>query len=304
MRIDPATLAVQFKVIGREEWVESERQRSEGQGSEGDEEALSPKEARERRQRQREKEQTTLKAAGICGSGIIEAIAELFKAGLVDASGRFVAEAPTDRLCFDASNGSSRPGKAYFVLARPHETSTGREIVVHTDDVRAIQLAKAALYAGAKLLMRHAAAAGLQQVDRIVLAGAFGSYIDPLHAMILGLIPDCDLEHVFAVGNAAGDGALIMLLDRDKRLEAAELADTIRHVQTATDPYFQDEFVNAISLPHASDPYPHLAAVLADAEASRVVKSFSGLNNSDLTDSERAARRSERREMRQVKVAS
>ena len=179
-----------------------------------------------------------MKAAGICGSGIIEAIAELFKAGLVDASGRFVAEAPTDRLCFDASNGSSRPGKAYFVLARPHETSTGREIVVHTDDVRAIQLAKAALYAGAKLLMRHAAAAGLQQVDRIVLAGAFGSYIDPLHAMILGLIPDCDLEHVFAVGNAAGDGALIMLLDRDKRLEAAELADTIRHVQTATDPVF------------------------------------------------------------------
>ena len=99
-----------------------------------------------------------MKAAGICGSGIIEAIAELFKAGLVDASGRFVAAAPTDRLCFDASNGSSRPGKAYFVLARPHETSTGREIVVHTDDVRAIQLAKAALYAGAKLLMRNATA--------------------------------------------------------------------------------------------------------------------------------------------------
>ena len=106
---------------------------------------MRPKEARERRQGEREKEQTTLKAAGICGSGIIEAIAELFKAGLVDASGRFVAEAPTNRLCFDASNGSSRPDKAYFVLARPHETSTSREIVVHTDDVRAIQLAKAAL---------------------------------------------------------------------------------------------------------------------------------------------------------------
>ena len=89
--------------------------------------------------------------------------------------------------------------------------------------------------------------------------------------MILGLIPDCDLEHVFAVGNAAGDGALIMLLDRDKRLEAAQLADTIRHVQTATDPYFQDEFVNAIYLPHMHDPYPHLAAVLADAEAARVI---------------------------------
>ena len=160
VRIDPATLAVRFKVIGREEWVESEVRVAEWQSgrvesAEGDrEDMVSPKEARERRQRQREKEQTEVKAAGICGSGIIEAIAELFKAGLVDASGRFVAAAPTDRLCFDASNGSSRPGKAYFVLARPHETSTGREIVVHTDDVRAIQLAKAALYAGAKLLMR------------------------------------------------------------------------------------------------------------------------------------------------------
>ena len=137
--------------------------------------------------------------------------------------------------------------------------------------MRAIQLAKAALYAGAKLLMRNAAAAGLQQVDRIVLAGAFGSYIDPLHAMILGLSPDCDLEHVCAVGNAAGDGALIMLLDRNKRLEAALLADTICHVQTATDPYFQDEFVNAIALPHASDAYPHLTQILAEAEAVRVV---------------------------------
>ena len=109
VRIDPATMAVRFKVIGREEWVESEGQRAEDQrvrGSEGDEEGLSPKEARDRRQRQREKEQAEVKVAGICGSGIIEAIAELFKAGLMDASGRFVAAAPTDRLCFDTSNGS------------------------------------------------------------------------------------------------------------------------------------------------------------------------------------------------------
>jgi uncharacterized 2Fe-2S/4Fe-4S cluster protein (DUF4445 family) len=159
--------------------------------------------------------------------------------------------------------------------------------VVHSDDVRAIQLAKAALYAGAKLLMRHAAAAGLHQVDRIVLAGAFGSYIDPLHAMILGLIPDCDLDHVVAVGNAAGDGALIMLLDRDKRLEAAYLADAIRHVQTATDPYFQDEFVSAIYLPHSSDPYPHLAPILAEAEAARIVVASN--------EPDESTRRSERR---------
>jgi uncharacterized 2Fe-2S/4Fe-4S cluster protein (DUF4445 family) len=288
VRIDPATLAVSFKVIGREEWVESGEWRVEG--TEDGSEALSPREARERRQRRREREQAELRAAGMCGSGIIEAIAELFKAGLLDASGRFVTTAPTDRLCYEASaNGSTRPGKAYFVIARPDETSTGREIVVHTDDVRAIQLAKAALYAGAKLLMRHAAAAGLDRVDRIVLAGAFGSYIDPLHAMILGLIPDCELAHVVAVGNAAGDGALIMLLDRAKRLEAARLADAIRHVQTATDAYFQDEFVSAIPLPHASDPYPHLAPILAEAEAVRITAP---------SQPDPSSRRGERRQMR------
>ncbi|HSN73925.1 MAG TPA: ASKHA domain-containing protein [Anaerolineae bacterium] len=290
-RIDPATLAVQYRVIGREGWVESEVAGGKLQVAGDGEGPLSAKEAREVRQRRRLEEQTLVKAAGICGSGIIEAIAELYKAGVLDGSGRFVADAPTPRLGWDGAKG-------YFVLAWPHETSTGREIVVHADDIRAIQLAKAALYAGAKLLMRHAAAAGLTQVDRIVLAGAFGSYIDPEHAMILGLIPDCDLAHVVAVGNAAGDGALLMLLNRSKRLEAEAVAGQVLHIQTATDPHFQDEFVGAIAIPHASDPFPHLAPILAAAEAMRIIRPAAAVNGNGSDGAQRAQRRSERQERR------
>jgi uncharacterized 2Fe-2S/4Fe-4S cluster protein (DUF4445 family) len=285
VRIDPATLAVQYRVIGREEWVQSEGSRVKGQVSGDGQESLSAKEAREARQRRRAEEQATVKAAGICGSGIIEAIAELFKAGVLDSSGRFVASAPTSRLGWDGAKG-------FFVLAWPHETSTGREIVVHGDDIRAIQLAKAALYAGAKLLMRHYR---LDAVDRIVLAGAFGSYIDPEHAMVLGLIPDCDLEHVVAVGNAAGDGALLMLLSRAKRLEAEQVAGQVEHIQTATDPYFQDEFVGAIAMPHAKDAFPHLEPLLAAARALRIIQPATAHGNG-ANRAQRRARRQERRE--------
>jgi uncharacterized 2Fe-2S/4Fe-4S cluster protein (DUF4445 family) len=152
-----------------------------------------------------------------------------------------------------------RGRKGAFVLATPVETTTGEPILVTQDDVRNIQLAKAALYAGAKLLMRQA---GITAVDRIVLAGAFGSYIDPRYAMILGLIPDCDLEKVYAVGNAAGDGARIVLLNRHKRQEAQKIAQWVRYIETAVDPNFQDEFVGAIHLPHATDAFPHLEGML------------------------------------------
>jgi uncharacterized 2Fe-2S/4Fe-4S cluster protein (DUF4445 family) len=103
-------------------------------------------------------------------------------------------------------------------------------------------------------------------VDRIILAGAFGSYIDPKHAMILGLIPDCDLEKVSAVGNAAGDGARIALLNRGKRQEAQEIAHWIRYVETAIDPDFQKEFVDAMYLPHRREAYPHLAGILPERQ--------------------------------------
>lgn len=129
-----------------------------------------------------------------------------------------------------------RGRKGAYILAAADQTSTGEPILVTQDDIRNIQLAKAALYAGAKLLMHRA---GITAVDRIVL-GAFGSYIDPKYAMILGLIPDCDLGKVYAVGNAAGDGARIALLNRHKRIEAQEIARWVRYIETAVDPEFPE----------------------------------------------------------------
>jgi uncharacterized 2Fe-2S/4Fe-4S cluster protein (DUF4445 family) len=153
---------------------------------------------------------------------------------------------------------------------------------VTQDDVRNIQLAKAALYAGCKLLMRRR---GVAQVDKIVLAGAFGSYIDPLHAMVLGLYPDCDLAKVTAVGNAAGDGARIALLNKTRRAESAVAARDVHYIETAIDPHFQEEFVNAMHLPNMKDAFPHLAAMGALPEKADVP-----------VEDERARRRRERRE--------
>ncbi|MCB0047427.1 MAG: DUF4445 domain-containing protein [Caldilineaceae bacterium] len=242
VRIDPATLAVRYRVIGDTEMVESQSPISESPVSQ------SPN------------RQSSIAPSGICGSGIIEAIAELFLAGVIGANGRFV-EIAHPRLRTGLGEGG---GKAEFVLAWPHETSTGSAITVHSDDIRAIQLGKAALYAGTKLLMLRK---GPAKVDRIVLAGGFGSYIDPIHAMVLGLIPDCGEKQVQAVGNAAGDGARMMLLDQAKRTEAEWAARWVTYVDTAVEASFQDEFVAAIDIPHAADAFPHVVARLEQARA-------------------------------------
>lgn len=191
-------------------------------------------------------------AAGICGSGIIEVVVELFLAGILLPTGRFNPDYVSERLLWDGRTGS-------YVLATAEQTTTGRPLVITQEDVRNVQLAKAALYAGAKLLMTRAK---IDKVDRILLAGAFGSYIEPNYAMILGLIPDCDLENVVAVGNAAGDGARIALLNRDKRREAQEIAHWVHYIETAVDKDFQQAFVEAIHLPHKKDAFPHLDGLL------------------------------------------
>lgn len=180
-------------------------------------------------------------ATGICGSGIIEAIAEMFQTGIIGADGRF-----NDEVARSCSRIRFEGRTPEFVLAEAHQTSIGAPIVVTQNDVRAIQLAKAALFAGVKLLMKRA---GATKLDEIRLAGAFGSLISPRHAIALGLIPDCDLANVVAVGNAAGDGARIALLDREARAEAARLAQTVEYVSIAVEPSFQDEFVAAMSFP-------------------------------------------------------
>jgi uncharacterized 2Fe-2S/4Fe-4S cluster protein (DUF4445 family) len=215
IRIDPETLEVSFKIIGVEGWRPEFR---------------------------------ITGAKGICGSGIIDGVAELFRAGIIDPSGRFRSDLATPRLRLT-------DGKPEFVIAWPDETSLEGAITINQQDVRCVQLAKGALYAGAKLLMKKL---GIEKLDRVILAGAFGSYIDKTEAMILGMFPDCDLDRVSSVGNAAGDGARIALLNRDKRLEAEEMAGRVEYVELTLEKTFQQEFIAAMSIPHKTDPFPHL----------------------------------------------
>ncbi len=230
VRIDPTTLEPRFQVIGEPRWSH--------EWPSGPNVPVA--------------EQPQQLAAGICGSGIIEAVAELYLRGILLANGRFNPQSPSPRLQWHGRKGQ-------YLLATAAESASGQPIFITQDDIRAIQLAKAALYAGAKLLMQEAA---ITRVDKILLAGAFGSYIDPLYAMILGMVPDCDLAHVYAIGNAAGDGARMALLNVGKREEAQQLVKQIRYVETAVHPAFQDTFVSAIHIPHAQDNFPHIAHLL------------------------------------------
>jgi uncharacterized 2Fe-2S/4Fe-4S cluster protein (DUF4445 family) len=139
-------------------------------------------------------------------------------------------------------------------------------IVVTQQDVRAIQLAKAALYAGCRLLMDRY---GVDRVDRIRLAGAFGSHIDPLHALVLGLVPDLDPSQVTSAGNAAGTGARIALLNRAARDEIERVVRQVEKVETAIEPRFQEHFVGAMGIPHTTDPYEQLGVAVSLPSARR-----------------------------------
>ncbi len=189
-----------------------------------------------------------VRARGICGSGIIDAVAGLYRAGIIDKSGRLRLEPlranglpHTERLRLDAE------GRPEFVLAWKEQTETGTDITITQADVRAVQLAKAALYAGTKLLMRRM---GIEKIDRIILAGAFGSYINKKSALVIGMLPECAPEDISAAGNAAGEGAVLALLDTEKREEAEREVLKLRHLEISIDPDFQEEFLSAMDIPH------------------------------------------------------
>ena len=214
VRIDPVTLEPRLRVIGNEAW-------SDAPTFDDD-------------------------VTGICGSGIIEVVAEMYLAGIIDEDGVIRAEGAqrSDRIVED--------GRTFaYVLHRGDI-----EVRVTQNDVRAIQLAKAALYAGVRLLMDRL---GVDRVDRIRLAGAFGSHIDVKFAMVLGLVPDCALEHVTSAGNAAGTGARIALLDRSARPEIERTVRRIEKIETAVEPRFQAHFIEAMAIPHKTAAYPELA---------------------------------------------
>ncbi len=186
---------------------------------------------------------------GICGSAIIEVVAEMFLSGIISEDGVIdgALASRTDRILEN--------GRTFSYLLHDGEP----RITVTQNDVRAIQLAKAALYAGIKLLMEKQ---GVEKVDEIRFAGAFGSFIDPKYAMVLGLIPDCDLSRVKAVGNAAGTGARMALLNRTHRREIEATVAKVEKIETALEPHFQQLFVHAMAMPNKVDAFPNLAAAV------------------------------------------
>ncbi|MEM6486874.1 MAG: ASKHA domain-containing protein [Pseudomonadota bacterium] len=227
VEIDPATKAPRFRVIGCTHWSGTEAFETEV-GAAG--------------------------VTGICGSGIIEVIAEMRLAGVIDIDGAIVPPDPADpapRVVQD--------GRTWSYVLHDGRATGGPLVAVTQNDVRAIQLAKAALYAGARLLMDQM---GVDAVDRVVLAGAFGAHISPKHAMVLGMIPDCPLDAVTSAGNAAGTGARIALLNRGQRRVIERLVRTIEKVETAVEPRFQEHFVAAMAVPHKTAPFPNLAAAV------------------------------------------
>jgi uncharacterized 2Fe-2S/4Fe-4S cluster protein (DUF4445 family) len=189
----------------------------------------------------------------------------------------------------DGSLGARTPrviadGRTFSYLLHDGSAAGRPRIAITQNDVRAIQLAKAALYAGVRLLMDHA---GIETVEEIRLAGAFGSQIDTFHAMVLGLIPDADLEHVKAAGNAAGTGALIALLSAAARSEIEEVVRTVEKIETAVEPRFQEHFVEAMAFPHRTASYPHLSQVTT-LPARRA--GVAGTNDDGTTDRRRRRR--------------
>ncbi len=222
VRIDPQTLEPKFKIIGCDLWTDEPDFASQSAAT---------------------------GVTGICGSGIIEIIAEMFLAGIIDEDG-----------VINGALASRSPrvmpeGRTFSYLL--HEGDIRLKIT--QNDVRAIQLAKAALYAGVRLLMDHMR---VDRVDRIRLAGAFGSHIDVKYAMVLGLVPDCPLEHVTSAGNAAGTGARITLVDRKARGEIEDIVRRVQKVETAVEPRFQEHFVSAMAIPHKTALYPNLSKVV------------------------------------------
>ena len=198
-----------------------------------------------------------MKAKGICGSGILDVLAELYKAGVITKSGVFNKKGQkSDRF---RKNPDTK--FAEFVLAWAEETSIDKDIVITQKDVRQIQLAKGALYAGCKLMVQRMQ---VDKLDKVKIAGAFGTHVDREKALIMGLFPDCDIEKIVSVGNAAGDGCRAALLNREKREEANWVSRNVEYVELTIEPDFQREFMEAMQLPHMTDEFPHLEGLVPE----------------------------------------
>lgn len=224
IKIDPETHEVDYKVIGRDAW----RQYSEPQ---------------------------EMQAKGICGSGILDLLAELYSTGIITKSGVFNKKGQkSERFRKNPDTGQNE-----FVLAWAAETSISKDIVITQKDVRQIQLAKGALYAGCKLMINRM---GVEGVDKVKIAGAFGTHVDREKALIMGLFPDCEIKKIESIGNAAGDGCRAALLNREKRAEANWVSRNVEYIELTVEENFEQEFMRAMQLPHMTDKFPHLEGLV------------------------------------------
>ena len=213
IKINPDTHEVDYKVIGRDAWKSYSK----------------PEE---------------MQAKGICGSGILDVLAELYRSGMVLKSGRFNPHRKPNRFRKNSENNQPE-----FVIAWKEETSIGKDVVITQKDIRQIQLAKGALYCGCKLMMRRMA---IEKVDKVKIAGA------------LGLFPDCEIDKIISIGNAAGDGARAALLNRKKREEANWVSRNVEYIELTVEKDFQQHFIEAMQIPHMKDEFPHLKGLVPD----------------------------------------
>lgn len=246
IRINPETLEPRFRVIGVEKW--------------SDEEGF-------------DEDVASTGITGICGSGIIEVLGEMYLAGIITEDGE------VDGKKASVSPRIEEDGRTFRYRVSDNVTIT-------QNDVRAIQLAKAALYAGFRLLMDKM---DIDRVDNVVLAGAFGTHIEPKYAMVLGMIPDCVFDKVKPAGNSAGAGARICLLNQGQRRRVEDIVRNIEKIETAIEPSFQDHFVKAMAIPHKTDPYERLS------EAVSLPERTLGVGEPSLDDPSSARRRGRRR---------
>jgi uncharacterized 2Fe-2S/4Fe-4S cluster protein (DUF4445 family) len=227
IEIDPQTREVDYKVIGRDAWRKFSK----------------PGE---------------MQVKGICGSGILDLLAELYRSGIVAKSGAFNKKALEGHPRFRTNPDTEQPE---FILAWAAESSIGQDIVVTQKDIRQIQLAKGALYAGCKLMIKRM---GIEKVDKVKIAGAFGTHVDRTKALVMGLFPDCEIAMIESVGNAAGDGCRAALLNVEKRAEANWCSRHVEYIELTLEKTFEQEFVEALELPHSTDQFPHLKGIVPD----------------------------------------
>ncbi len=225
VKIDPETHDVDYKLIGKNAWRSYSKAKEMG-------------------------------AKGICGSGILDLFAELYRSGVILKSGKFNSSQKSNRFRMNPDNNYPE-----FVIAWANETTIGKDIVITQKDVRQIQLAKGAVYSGCKLMMRRM---GIDRVDRVKIAGAFGTHIDREKALIMGLFPDCEIEKIISIGNAAGDGARAALLNREKRKEANWISRNVEYIELTVEKDFQEHFVEAVQIPHMKDSFKHLKGIVSD----------------------------------------